>query len=220
MSTEVDDLLSSELETCIENHDSAAARDLDSKGDLHEIDLSMLRKIILVATSSFEGFSNDIARKLVTALKANPDTWVWAVDDHYSREAVGNIRGTVRRFLKLTHIPVGIIPSKEINTYLREATRCYVYGFPQASIALSRAALESGLNELLKRRVGAVPKLDLVEKINKAEEYKLIGRSHAGKAHDVRKAAGMVLHQKPASASLSFDTLSRTRDVLLALYAK
>jgi hypothetical protein len=57
-----------------------------------------------------------------------------------------------------------------------------------------------------------------MEKIKKAEQFKLIDRSHAGMAEDVIKAAGMVLHQKPATSSLAFDTLSRTRGVLLALH--
>jgi hypothetical protein len=62
--------------------------------------------------------------------------------------------------------------------------------------------------------------LKLLEKIKKAERFKLLDRSHAGMAEDVSKAAGMVLHQKPATSSLALDSLSRARGVLLALYEK
>jgi len=176
--------------------------------------------LLHVATSSLEGFSTEVEYKLLAALKENRDIWEWSADDHYSREAVANIRRTVNRFLKLSPVLTGVVPNDEVSAYLREATRCYIYGFSQASIALSRAALEAGLNEFLKRKMGSSYDESLTKKIRKAEQFKLIDRNRAGMAEDVCRAAGMVLHQKPAPDALAFDALVRTRGVLLKLYEK
>jgi hypothetical protein len=45
-------------------------------------------------------------------------------------------------------MPISDRPSsKEINIYLREATRSYVWGFWQGSIAFSRAAVEAAIKD-------------------------------------------------------------------------
>lgn len=179
-----------------------------------------MQRMIRLATSSLEGFSESAAHKLITLSGEHPNNWQWAVDEFYSREAVSNIRKNVSRFLKLREVLVGTIPSSEVNVFLREATRCYIYGFFQASIALCRAALEAGLNELLKRKMGHAPRMDLVAKINQASTFKLLDPLSASEAHEVRKAAGTVLHEKPASQALAFDTVARTRGVLITMYER
>ena len=212
------DLLSDELHKCIGDEDAGWK---STPGGLDKETVAGVHKMFKLAISSLESFSNDLATKIVALWRDDPELWDWVVDDHYSREAVTNIRGIVRRFKKLSHVPAGVLPSPEVATYLREATRCYIDGFSQASIALSRAALEAGLNEYLRRKLKAAPQLKLLEKVKKAEQFKLVDRKRAAMAEDVSKAAGMVLHQKPAtSSSLAFDTLSRTRSVLLALYVQ
>jgi len=211
------EFLSDDLDICIDSHDFSLKTMLKDNQDERQM-LASAWKRFKLAISSLEGFSDKLAAELVASFQDDPELWDWIIDDHYSREVVANIRGMVNRFLKLSQVPAGIIPSSEVTIYLREATRCYAYGFSQASIALARAALEAGLNEYLRRKVKAGVALKLMEKIKAAERFKLIDRSCAALAEDVSKAAGMVLHQKPASDSLAFDTLSRTRGVLLALY--
>ena len=56
---------------------------------------------------------------------------------------------SVKRLMKLSRLEALRLPSKVTNGYLREAVRTYIFGFPQASIALSRAALEQALKENL-----------------------------------------------------------------------
>ena len=73
------------------------------------------------------------------------------------------------RFVRLSPVLVGVIPAKEVTVYLREGTRCFIYGFFQASIALCRAALEAGLNDHFQRKTGATPQMDLSGKIKGAE---------------------------------------------------
>jgi len=208
--------LSGQLESFIESLD----RD-NEDGDeaLTPDERAGFEKLIRLAARSLEGFSESWARKLFDVLREDADTWRWAVDDFYSREAVDNIGGIVRRFLRLSPVLVGIIPSKDVSLYLREATRCYIYGFFEATTALSRAAVEAGLNEYLKRRLGSVPSQKLMEKVKSANAWKLLTSASAGMAEEVAKAAGMVLHQRPAkSEGLAFDTLVRARGLLLELY--
>lgn len=109
------------------------------------------------ATSSLEGFTGKLEKDIVDLLYRYPEIRKHMVDDFYSHEVVANIPGMVNRFLRLCPVLVGVIPSREVSLYLREATRCFIYGFFQASIALCRAALEAGLNEHLERRLGSVP---------------------------------------------------------------
>src|ERR1051326_1238754 len=65
----------------------------------------------------------------------------WHLDDHYSRRMVGEVQNLVRRTLKLQRLVVAKTPAAEVNVYLAEATRCYVFGLWQASVALARSAL-------------------------------------------------------------------------------
>ena len=75
--------------------------------------------------------------------------------------ALTDLAGTVARhragIAALKPVLAGQVPSAEVSLYLREATRCYLYGFFQGSTALCRAALEAGINELLQRRFSRTP---------------------------------------------------------------
>lgn len=152
--------------------------------------------------------------------KSSPESLRWILDDFYTREALAKVPVTVERFLRLGPVLVGIIPSKEVSIYLREASQCFIHGFFQASIALARAAVEAGLNEHLQRRLGAVPGADLVKKIDLAARFKLVTLAGADLGHAVRKNARDVLHRKPAKDGLAFDTIVQARGFLKELYEK
>jgi hypothetical protein len=192
-------LLSDHLEWYIQDADQDASAE-------EKTARSTVDKLITVAMSSLEGFAPAAADQLLKFWRNSPDSWHWAVDDYYARQSVTDIAQIVRRFLKLTPVLVGRIPSDEVSVYLREATRTYIHGFFQASTALSRAALEAGINEHLKGKLGAVPNTDLID----------IARL----AHEVRKAGGNVLHKSPAPEKLAFDTLISARKILMNLYEK
>src|SRR3989442_15905322 len=83
--------------------------------------------------ASLEGFADASAVRFLAVWKDLPDRWRRIVNDFYTREALRNIPDTVERFLKLTPVLVGAIPSKEVSIYLREASQCFVHGFFQAS---------------------------------------------------------------------------------------
>jgi hypothetical protein len=171
-----------------------------------------------VATS-LEGFADVSAVRFFTVWKDLPDEWRSIVNDFYTREALRNIPSTVERFVRLTPVLVDILPSKEVSIYLREASQCFVHGFFQASIALARSAVESGLNQHIKRRLGAIPATPLADKIDAAARFKLISPAGAKLAHDVRKTARDVLHRKPVKDSFAFETIVQARGFLKELLA-
>jgi hypothetical protein len=209
--TKEPDLLSEHLRWYIER-----ANEEDSGEDPEAS--SVVEKLIQTTTSSLEGFAPAAANELIKFWHQNPINWRWAVDDFYSRSCVSQIPDIVRRFLKLTPVLVGRVPSSEVSIYLREATQCFLHGFFQGSVALSRAALEAGINELLLRQLGAVPSVELVEKLRQLERFRLLDPQTSNDAHLVRKAAGVVLHKSPAPEKLAFEALIKARAVLMRMY--
>jgi hypothetical protein len=203
--------LSEHLRWYIEDADEEqAAEDPEAK--------LVVDKLIRATTSSLEGFAPSEMTELLTFWQHHAASWRWAVDDFYTRESVRSIGDIVRRFLRLTPVLVGRIPSPEVSVYLREETRCFLHGFFQASVALSRTALEAGINELLLRRLGTVPRADLIDKLTQLERFHILDREATNAAHEVRKAGGAVLHKSPAAESVAFDTLVRARRVLTKIY--
>jgi hypothetical protein len=211
-SDEKPDLLSEHLAWFINDSDQEFEKE-DKEAQL------VVEKLIRSATSSLEGFAPSDAKQLFSFWEKHPEHWKWATDDFYSRQSVALIPQIVRRFLKLNAVLVGRIPSAEVSVYLKEATQCFLHGFFQGSTALSRAAMEAGINELLSRRLGAVPSIDLVEKLRQLERFKLLDPETAREAHEVRKAGGNVLHCSPAPEKLAFDILLKARRVLMKLYS-
>jgi hypothetical protein len=145
--------------------------------------------------------------------------WYWkhSGDQFYAREVVSHLPDMVERFSRLRPILVGRLPDRRVAIYLREATRCFVYGFFQGSVMLSRAALEAGLNRYVELKLGSLPRMELKEIIEKAARFKLISGATADLAQSVRKLANQVLHSKPASEALAFEALVAARGVLREL---
>ena len=170
--------------------------------------------------SSLEGFATPWANWLAETMKKSEDEWEMYVDDHYCKEFLGKVPPVVARFKRLSPVLVGKVPDQEITVYLREASRCYLYGFPQSSIALCRAALESGVNHVLERRLGSVSNQDLAHKIDQAARFNLIRHDVAYSAREIVRAANAVLHDKPATDDTAFSALALTRKVLQDVYAR
>jgi hypothetical protein len=74
------------------------------------------------------------------------------LDEYFTREMIRKIPKMVERTMKLSNLGVEEAPPEQLNVYLQEATRCFVLGLPQASIALCRAALEQRIRESVRKR--------------------------------------------------------------------
>ncbi len=203
----------------LSNHLQWVIEDLDQNEDREDNqNIEMFRKFVALATSSLEGFAEPWSHKVLELWRQQPGNWKWAADHFYSREAVEGIAGRVSRFVRLSPVLVGVIPAKEVSVYLREATRCFIYGFFQASIALCRAALEAGLSEHFERKTGATPQMDLSRKIKGAVKFKLIDSKEEELAERIRKAGNRVLHEQSVTEKLAFDNIRNAREFLAELY--
>jgi hypothetical protein len=107
----------------------------------------------------------------------------------------------------------GGIPDEECLVYLKEAARCYIYALPQASIALTRAAVETALIQ----RDPHVSVKDLAERINKYARKAKLSPEWCTRAHKVRQVANDVLHQQPKSLSDALAVIENARKVILEL---
>ena len=173
------------------------------------------------AMGSMESFNQSgLMEEFTRAFKKHPGLWQCVVEDHYLRECFDRIPAMVKRAGRLVPLTMGRIPSREVHHFLNEATRCFIYGFFQASAALSRAALESGLSEHLMDRLRYVPDMNLSMKIEKAAQFKQISAKSAFLANGVRVAANKVLHNKPASEGQALRYLTNARAVLAELYGR
>lgn len=168
---------------------------------------------------SLEGFADEEQKFMLEGWKRYPG-WEAVVDGFYCREALAKIPAIVERLSKLSPVLAVVIPNEEVSVYLSEATRSFIFGFFQASIVLCRAAVEAGLNDHLRRKLLVLPTLDLAEKIDAAERFRLIPPDTAQFAHAVREEANNVLHRKPAKETVAFDTLVRSRGFLGELFKK
>jgi len=151
-------------------------------------------------------------------LEKTPD-WIPALlDERFTRDIIKSVRGYVSRTMELSRLEGCRIPSETTNSYLREAVRTYIFGFPQASIALSRAALEQALKEELGHQGGEIF-VDMNSLLDEAEGAGVIDGVIRKAARKMASEADAVLHEKPADLPKAYDVLLMLRGVLQHIYA-
>jgi hypothetical protein len=97
--------------------------------------------------------------------------------------------------------------------YLRESTRCWLYGFHGASVALSRACLEEALKARLRRNE------QLESLIAEASQVGILDTCMVEVAHTIRKTANRFLHGKSITERESRETLDATRSIVEQVFA-
>jgi hypothetical protein len=147
-----------------------------------------------------------------------PDAIASFLDSRYTRDLIAAVPGYVRRTMELSRLESSRLPSKITNGYLREAVRTYIFGLPQASVALCRAALEQALKESLKLQ-GVPTFLRFNSLLEKAEKQKIIDCQIRQMAREIADAANDVLHEKPTDIKQASEVLLKLRGVLQHLYS-
>ena len=140
------------------------------------------------------------------------------LDEHYTRKLVDAVPGYVWRTLKFSRMESARTPSHVTNTYLREATRAYIVGLPQACVALCRAALEQGLKENLGYQLSG-EYIKFHKLIEKALKSNLLDKITKKAARDIAKAADDVLHEKPVDLDKALTVLEGLRALLPQIYS-
>jgi hypothetical protein len=152
--------------------------------------------------------------------------WISRVlDAYYTRDFLRRVRMLVDRTMRVTAMEPGAKPECGVNLYLREATRCYIFGFWFSSVALSRAAVEEALKDRLRKescRVGKdMPNDNNLRQLSlDAKEMGLIDAAHLDLVDKVRLNGNRVLHGAPAQENDAGDCLAAARGVLNQLYPR
>ena|SRR2546425_2296510 len=155
-------------------------RDLDkdfeeSEGPTSPEDKQVERAIRQIKIDSIESLMPEELETIIGILRHRRDMLEWSLDDHYSRSLLKEVPEIVRRALKLEPLYVKRQIKGPAETYVREATRAYLFGFFQASVALSRSALEQSLRESLRSGASLLAQTDeLLSLIRAAELSKLL----------------------------------------------
>jgi hypothetical protein len=169
-----------------------------------------------------EGFGPEqSARWLTLNVKRRREILANMFDELYTRDFLSKAKKVVERTMLLTAMTPKATPDRGVNLYLREATRCFIFGFWDSSVALSRATLELALKHGLRIR-GLTPTDDeLWVLLEAARKTHLIDGAHYQKGNQVRLDGKQVLHKgSRANHDLALKTLKSTREVLNCLYSR
>jgi hypothetical protein len=191
--------------------------------NLHEVaDSEEWRRVLKKLVEGLEGFSDaQTASWLRANLEKHPKIMEYVLDEFYVRRFLKSARKMVDRTMKLSAMTPRATPNPEVNVYLREATRCWIAGLWQSSVALSRTTLEIALRNRLKEGHGFLPTDDKFETvIEYAYMCRVIDHAHHEMAEDVRKRGNGVVHGSPANEDLAARILSNTRGILHQLYSE
>jgi hypothetical protein len=148
-----------------------------------------------------------------------PDVMEDLLDEHFTREMVDMVAGCARRTLKLSRLQAERQPTATTGIFLREATRTYIMGFAQASIALSRAALEQALKESMGHQ-SSNSFVSFQKLVDDAVRWNVLDRRHAQIARKLAKEGDNVLHDRPASEGKALEVLMLLRELLQYIYSR
>ena len=120
--------------------------------------------------------------------------------------------------MQLLRLEGSRLPSKTTNAYLQEAVRTYIFGFPQASVALSRAALEQALKESLALQLSGVF-ISFQELLKEAGKWNILDGATEDMARDVANAGDEVMHERPSDLRRAAEVLAKVRGLLQHIYS-
>jgi len=118
----------------------------------------------------------------------------------------------IDRFKKLRKSFIKTKPSDKVKSILAEVTKCYLYGFNQAAVALCRAAVDYLLKEKLGKKEDEVHKLS--DLIREARNQGFLSKDKMKKkAWNVKEIGDQVMHAHP----YEFDVLKIINDTIEVL---
>jgi hypothetical protein len=148
------------------------------------------------------------------------------IDEIFAVELLSSLNSVVQRAMEIRGIFIEDEPPKKVRIYLTEATRCYIYGFYQACIALCRAAIEAVLELKLGEKGWNVSMISedrkgeiLCAMIYTAEEKGIIDGTMSRNADLIRKRGNYCLHQRRLFSGIkSLECIKYTRVILEYIY--
>jgi len=162
--------------------------------------------------------NHPVLTQLETLVQEAPDLVADLLDEHYTRQLLGEIPGYVQRTLEFSRLETERVPSEITTTYLREAVRTYIYGLPQACVALSRAALEQSLKETLGRQ-GSGERLGFQGLVDQAVTWNVLDKPTARMARNLANEGDSVLHEGPTNLEKAREVLVGIRGLVQQIYS-
>ena len=208
--------LSRECLIHINQLDLEYARDYPTHEDQETVDT--FRAVTRLTLASREGFTGEGFDAVEELVQKSPDFITDELDDFLTRLLLEEVPAMAERIIKLSRLDATIRPSNTTAGYIQEAVRTYVYGLPQASVAISRAALEQGLKERLGRQGDGVF-IRFQDLVDEAKKWKIIDVTTARQVRDTANKADRVLHERPADHNGAWDVLIEVRGLLQQIYS-
>jgi len=188
---------------------------LDEKREAQEAQ-RFVERITAYLVGRLAGFSDTSATKIESLFRGVGAPLDEQIEHYYVRDMLKRIPTIVNRTMKLSHIVPDKAVSGPTEVYLKEATRTYLFGFWDASVALSRAAVEQGLRHAIKERSAPNPET-LRALVDEGRLLGVIDNPRKDLADKVVSAGNRVLHSEPADECEAWDVLCAARGVLLHL---
>jgi len=208
--------LSWECLSYIDSLDLEYSRDYPAREDQETTDL--FRAATKLIIESREGFTGKGFEAIEELVKRSPDFVADQLDDFLTRLLLGEVRGMVERVINLSRLEAPSRPSNTTSVYIQEAARTYVYGFYQASVAMSRAALEQAMKERLAHQ-GTGIFIKFQDLVDEAKKWRILDDKTARAVRDTAMKADSVLHVEPTDKNGALDVLIEARGLLQQIYA-
>jgi hypothetical protein len=211
--------LSRELLDYIADMESDYERELPPVEAQEHDELKRLAKaIVLYLLASRETVTGGTFNKLEGLIRTAPELVSLFLDEHYTKTMLGEIDAYVARTLELSHMQAETTPSETTNTYLREATRTYVHGLPQACVALSRAALEQSLKDVLGHQMTG-SYLTFQALVEDALKWGVLDKATAKMTRSLAREGDAVLHEGPTDLKRASEVLIGVRGLVQQIYS-
>jgi hypothetical protein len=138
---------------------------------------------------------------------------------HYAFELVKVLARLNKKTFNLEAPPITGLAAASVVSYLSESTRCWLYGFHGASVALSRACLEEALKTRLLGQDERQYSPTLESLIDRARQRRLLDDCMAGAADMVRVIGNKFLHGQSISEKESREVLDSTRSLVEQIFS-
>jgi hypothetical protein len=141
------------------------------------------------------------------------------VDERYCHELLAGVPKMVKRTLELRRVVLPKGADAESTVYLRESATCLVFGLPQATVVLARAAIESCLRKACSDRFGetAVRAIKFSALVGLCQQGRILQPTDVPLATAVGKAANAVLHERPIDHEKAHEVFENARLVIFAV---
>lgn len=208
--------LSKYLLNMADHGDEEDAQDFPEQDRLRRIFRKIADQILKSREGYTEGDWNALER---IAIELDRDSIEEQLDEILTRRMLGDMKKMVKRFGNLSRLETMTAPSETTAIYLKEAVRTYVNGLPQASAAMSRAALEQALKE----KPGVQGKsvfIKFQDLVTRAKDHKILDSLAEKQARNAAEMANDVLHRNVTDSPGALNILIEVRGVLQHVYSQ